>query len=115
MANFWQLWMVIYGLAWWVVFWIPAKKSVFAVLTFIPTAIFAFVIPSYAPYSDRLSWFKYLWSALPFIIIGLQLMIRAKKKSEQSVAGYGPQATAMHTPPHAAHLSSTARGPSPEP
>ncbi len=30
---------------------------------------------------------------------------------EQAVPGYGPQAAAMHTPPHAAHLSSTARGP----
>ena len=31
-------------------------------------------------------------------------------KSEQSVAGYDPQAAAMHTLPHAAHLLSTAVG-----
>ena len=32
-------------------------------------------------------------------------------RAEQRGAGYGPQAAAMHTLPHAAHLSSTARGP----
>ena len=30
---------------------------------------------------------------------------------EQWGPGYGPQVAAMHTLPHAAHLSSTARGP----
>jgi len=34
-----------------------------------------------------------------------------KMRAEQRGAGYGPQAAAMHTLPHAAHLSSTARGP----
>ena len=34
-----------------------------------------------------------------------------KMRAEQWGPGYGPQAAAMHTPPHAAHLSSTARGP----
>ena len=34
-----------------------------------------------------------------------------KEMIEQWVPGYGPQAAAMHTLPHAAHLSSTARGP----
>ncbi len=33
---------------------------------------------------------------------------------EQGVAGYDPQAAAMHTLAHAAHLWSTARGSSPE-
>ena len=33
---------------------------------------------------------------------------------QQGVAGYDPQAAAMHTLPHAAHLWSTARGSSPE-
>ena len=37
------------------------------------------------------------------------------KNIEQSVAGYGPQAAAMHTISLAARLPSTARGPSPEP
>ena len=36
------------------------------------------------------------------------------KESEQCVAGYDPQAGAVHTPPHDAHLWSTARGSSPE-
>ena len=35
--------------------------------------------------------------------------------AEQGAAGYDPQVVAMHTPPHAATLSSTARGSSPEP
>ena len=34
-----------------------------------------------------------------------------KMRAEQWGPGYGPQAAAMHTLPHAAHLSSTARGP----
>ena len=34
-----------------------------------------------------------------------------KMRAEQRGAGYGPQTAAMHTLPHAAHLSSTARGP----
>jgi hypothetical protein len=34
-----------------------------------------------------------------------------KMRAEQRGAGYGPQAAAMHTLPHAAHLWSTARGP----
>jgi hypothetical protein len=34
-----------------------------------------------------------------------------KMRAEQRGPGYGPQAAAMHTLPHAAHLSSTARGP----
>ena len=34
-----------------------------------------------------------------------------KMRAEQGGPGYGPQAAAMHTPPHAANLSSTARGP----
>ena len=38
-----------------------------------------------------------------------------KMRAEQRGPGYGPQAAAMHTLPHAAHLSSTARGSSPEP
>jgi hypothetical protein len=37
-----------------------------------------------------------------------------KMKAEQGVAGYDPQAAAMHTLAHAAHLSSIARGSSPE-
>ena len=32
-------------------------------------------------------------------------------RAEQRGPGYGPQVAAMHTLPHAAHLSSTARGP----
>ena len=35
--------------------------------------------------------------------------------AEQGAAGYDPQVVAMHTPPLAATLSSTARGSSPEP
>ena len=38
-----------------------------------------------------------------------------EKRAEQGAAGYDPQLVAMHTPPHAARLSSTARGSSPEP
>ena len=34
---------------------------------------------------------------------------------QQGAAGYDPQLVAMHTHPHAARLSSTARGSSPEP
>jgi hypothetical protein len=34
-----------------------------------------------------------------------------KMRAEQWGPGYGPQAAAMHTLPHAAQLSSTARGP----
>ena len=34
-----------------------------------------------------------------------------KMRAEQWGPGYGPQVAAMHTLPHAAHLSSTARGP----
>ena len=34
-----------------------------------------------------------------------------KMRAEQWGPGYGLQAAAMHTLPHAAHLSSTARGP----
>ena len=34
-----------------------------------------------------------------------------KMRAEQGGPGYGPQVAAMHTLPHAAHLSSTARGP----
>ena len=37
-----------------------------------------------------------------------------KMRAEQGVAGYDPQAAAMHTLPHGAHLWSTARGSSPE-
>ena len=36
---------------------------------------------------------------------------RKKQNVEQWGPGYGPQVAAMHTLPHAAHLSSTARGP----
>lgn len=36
------------------------------------------------------------------------------ERVEQGVAGYDPQAAAMHTLAHAAHLSITARGSSPE-
>ena len=34
-----------------------------------------------------------------------------KMRAEQRGAGYGPQAAAMRTLPHAAHLYSTVRGP----
>ena len=40
--------------------------------------------------------------------------VRNEKRAEQGVAGYDPQAAAMHTLPHGAHLWSTARGSSPE-
>ena len=40
---------------------------------------------------------------------------RKNQSIEQWAAGYDPQAAAMRTLPHGAHLSSTARGSSPEP
>ena len=43
------------------------------------------------------------------------MKIRKNESVEQGVAGYDPQVVAMHTPPLAARLSSTARGSSPEP
>ena len=39
------------------------------------------------------------------------MKIRKNESVEQGGPGYGPQVAAMHTLPHAANLSSTARGP----
>ena len=54
-------------------------------------------------------------SALPIRHLDLQAPSPApgfmKMRAEQGGPGYGPQAAAMHTLPHAAHLSSTVRGP----
>ena len=64
------------------------------------------------PYFLLLISFLGIWVIASTIMI---LVLTKKQKSiEQGVAGYDPQAAAMHTHPHAAHLSSTARGSSPE-
>ena len=49
-----------------------------------------------------------------FQIDVVKAIIRKNTKSQQGVPGYDPQAAAMHPLPHTAHLSSTARGSSPE-
>ena len=54
----------------------------------------------------------FCWAILGYWI---HRLIKKRKRTEQGVPGYDPQAVAMHTPSHAAHLSSTARGSSPEP
>ena len=62
--------------------------------------ILAFLLTSYIVYGLPVIWLMRKDIKIQFI--------------EQGVAGYDPQAAALHTPPHGAHLSSTARGSSPE-
>jgi hypothetical protein len=51
---------------------------------------------------------------VPVVSFGFAFF-RKPKEFQQSVAGYGPQAIATQPPPHATIVSSSDRGPSPEP
>ena len=62
------------------------------------------------PYAIGIEW------TLLGAIAGILWKVKVKRKhTQQSIAGYGPQAAAMRSPSHATNISSTARGPSPEP
>lgn len=78
-----DIFLIAYVLAWWLAFWLPAKKGVGSPIAFIPAAICAFGVPMLT--SDYLRGtphgFLLFWAVLPFVVVVGKVLWRIKKRN----------------------------------
>ena len=78
------LWFVAYVLAWWLTFWLPARKGVGSPVAFIPAAICAFGIPMLVAdfiHGNKHCFFLF-WAMLPFVIVAAKVFLRMKRNNQ---------------------------------
>ncbi len=77
------LWLAAYMFAWWFVFVLPMRRdNSYRALAFIPAAIFALAVPICVADTLRRTppkLFIIVWSVLPFLLIGIELIWRRRK------------------------------------
>ena len=75
-----------YLLLWWVVFWLPLRRSPFSVLSFIPATVCAIGVPLIV--SDSLmetpSGLLLAWTILPIPVIALEIVHEKGRKRRQN-------------------------------